>query len=84
MIGTPLSDSHETWKCTNQELERQIRCFPYVELSDIHGYSKSKKAVGRQRNLWLHLYIGINYFLTLVLNIIMFLNSDIYIKVISG
>jgi hypothetical protein len=23
------------WKCADQELERQIRCFPYVELSDV-------------------------------------------------
>jgi hypothetical protein len=23
------SDSHETWKCADPELERQIRCFPY-------------------------------------------------------
>jgi hypothetical protein len=22
------SDSHETWKCADPELERQIRCFP--------------------------------------------------------
>ena len=29
------SDSHKTWKCADQELERQIRCFPYVELSDV-------------------------------------------------
>jgi hypothetical protein len=29
------SDSHETWKCADQELERQISCFPYVELSDV-------------------------------------------------
>jgi hypothetical protein len=29
------SDSHETWKCADQELERQISCFPYEELSDV-------------------------------------------------
>jgi len=27
------SDSHETWKCADAELERQIRCFPYGEHS---------------------------------------------------
>ena len=27
-------DSHETWKCVEAELQRQIRCFPYVEFSD--------------------------------------------------
>jgi hypothetical protein len=30
-----ISDSHETWKCVDAELQRQIRCFPYVELSDV-------------------------------------------------
>ena len=29
------SDSHETWKCVDAELQRHIRCFPYVELSDV-------------------------------------------------
>jgi hypothetical protein len=29
------SDSHETWKCVNPEWERQIRCFPYGERSDV-------------------------------------------------
>jgi hypothetical protein len=24
------SDSHETWKCADPELEKQIRCFPYA------------------------------------------------------
>jgi hypothetical protein len=33
-IQDGCSDSHKTWKCADQELERQIRCFPYVELSD--------------------------------------------------
>jgi hypothetical protein len=23
-------DSHETWKCADPELERQISCFPYI------------------------------------------------------
>ena len=31
----------KTWKCVDAELQRHIRCLPYVELSD----------VGRQRNL---------------------------------
>jgi hypothetical protein len=29
------SDSQKTWKCADQELESQIRCFPYVEPSDV-------------------------------------------------
>jgi hypothetical protein len=29
------SDSHETWKCADPELERQIRCFLYGERSDV-------------------------------------------------
>ena len=29
--------NHETWKCAGPELERQIRCFPYGERSDIPG-----------------------------------------------
>jgi hypothetical protein len=29
------TDSHETWKCDDPELERQIRCFPYGERSDV-------------------------------------------------
>ena len=29
------SDSHETWKCADPELEQQIRCFPYGERSDV-------------------------------------------------
>ena len=48
------SDSHETWKCADPELERQIRCFPYGELSDVRRLQQvEKKAVGRQRNLGL-------------------------------
>ena len=48
------SDSHETWKCVDAELQRQIRCFPYVELSDVTRLQQvGKKAVGRQRNLGL-------------------------------
>ena len=27
------SDSHETWKCADPELEKQIRCFPYIARS---------------------------------------------------
>jgi hypothetical protein len=46
------SDSHETWKCAKAELHGQIRCFPYVELSDVPWLQQvEKKAVGRQRNL---------------------------------
>ena len=29
------SDSHETWKYADPELEKQIRCFPYVSRSDV-------------------------------------------------
>jgi hypothetical protein len=48
------SDSHETWKCVNLELERQIRCFPYGEHCDVPQLQKvEQKAVGRQRNLGL-------------------------------
>jgi hypothetical protein len=25
--------NHETWKCADPELEKQIRCFPYVSRS---------------------------------------------------
>ena len=35
-------DSHETWKCADQELEGQIRCFPYVELSDVPRLQQKK------------------------------------------
>jgi hypothetical protein len=28
-------DSHETWKCADPELEKQIRCFLYVSRSDV-------------------------------------------------
>jgi hypothetical protein len=46
------SDSHETWKCADPELERQIRCFPYGERSDVPRLQQvEQKAVGRQRNL---------------------------------
>jgi hypothetical protein len=36
-------DSHETWKCVEAELQRQIRCFPYVEFSDAHRLQQVKK-----------------------------------------
>jgi hypothetical protein len=50
-------DSHETWKCVEAELQRQIRCFPYVEFSDAPRLQQvKKKAVGRQRNLGLRGY----------------------------
>jgi hypothetical protein len=46
------SDSHETWKCADPELERQNRCFPYRERSDVPRLQQvEQKAVGRQRNL---------------------------------
>jgi hypothetical protein len=42
------------WKCVDAQLQRQIRCFPYVELSDVPRLQQiEKKAVGRQRNLGL-------------------------------
>jgi hypothetical protein len=42
------SDSHETWKCVDPELEWQIRCFPYGKRSDVprlHGQQVEQKAV---------------------------------------
>jgi hypothetical protein len=54
------SDSHETWKCTDPELEWQIRCFPYGERSDVPRLQQvEQKAVGRQRNLGLHFIMPI-------------------------
>ena len=48
------SDSHETWKCANPELERFIRCFPCGERSDVPRLQQvEQKAVGRQKNLGL-------------------------------
>ena len=48
------SDSHETWKCADPELERQIHCFPYGERSDVPRLQQvEQKADGRQRNLGL-------------------------------
>jgi hypothetical protein len=41
------SDSHETWKCVDAELQRQIRCFPYVELSDVPLLQQIEKKAGR-------------------------------------
>ena len=44
------SDSHETWKCVDAELQRQIRCFSYVELSDVprlEQVEKKKPSDGR-------------------------------------
>jgi hypothetical protein len=49
-----MGDDQETWKCAKAELQGQIRCFPYVELSHIPRLQQvGKKAVGRQRNLGL-------------------------------
>ena len=43
------------WKCFDPELERQIRCFPYGERSDVPRLQQvEQKAIGRQRNLGLH------------------------------
>jgi hypothetical protein len=40
------------WKCSDPELEWQIRCFPYGERSDVPRLQQvEQKAVGRQRNL---------------------------------
>ena len=48
------SDSHETWKCADPELERQIRCFPFGERSDVPRLQQVKqKVVGRQKILGL-------------------------------
>ena len=52
------SDSHETWKCADSELERQIRCFTYGERSDAPQLQRvEQKAIGRQRNLGLVLQL---------------------------
>ena len=49
-----ISDSHETWKCADLELGRQIRCFPYGVRSDIPRLQQvEQKAVGWQKNLGL-------------------------------
>ena len=42
------------WKCANQELERQICCFPYVELSDIPRLQQQQKkpSDGRGISYW--------------------------------
>ena len=46
------------WKCADPELERQIRCFPYGERSNITRLQQvEQKAVGRHRNLGLESYI---------------------------
>ena len=48
------SDSHETWKCVDPELEWQIRCFSYGERSDVPRLQQvEQKSVGQQRNLGL-------------------------------
>jgi hypothetical protein len=42
------------WKCADSKLERQIRCFPYEEHSDVPRLQQvEQKAVGQQRNLGL-------------------------------
>jgi len=48
------SDSHETWKCADPELEREIRCFPDGERSEFPRLLQvEQKAVGQERNLGL-------------------------------
>jgi hypothetical protein len=42
-LYTYVVDSHETWKCVEAELQRQIRCFPYVEFSDAPRLQQVKK-----------------------------------------
>ena len=42
------------WKCAKADLHGQIRCFPYVELSDVPRLQQvEEKAIGRQMNLGL-------------------------------
>jgi hypothetical protein len=54
LVRDSSSDSNETWKCADPELERQIRCFPYGERSDVTRLQQvEQKAVGRQKNLGL-------------------------------
>ena len=48
------------WKCADPELERQIRCFPYGERSNIPRLQQvEQKAVGRQRNLGIRIVVWI-------------------------
>ena len=46
MIGEAIyykSDSHETWKCVDPELERKIRRFPYGERPDVPRQQQVEK-----------------------------------------
>jgi hypothetical protein len=43
VLGDLKSNSHETWKCVDAELQRQIRCFPYGESSDVPRLQQVKK-----------------------------------------
>ena len=55
------SDSHETRKCVDAELQWQIRCFPYVEHSDVPSKSDKKPSDGRGISdypLWYITYEG--------------------------
>ena len=55
--GAVKSDSHETWKCVDPELECQIRCFPYGERSDVPRLQEvEQKAVRQHGNLRLGKY----------------------------
>jgi hypothetical protein len=54
---TAMYHGRWTWKCADPELERQIRCFPYGERSDIPRLQQvEQKAIGWQRNLGLGTY----------------------------
>jgi hypothetical protein len=40
------SDSHETWKCADAELQQQFRYFPYGECSDVYSdFGGGKKKI---------------------------------------
>ena len=45
MIGEAIyirvSDRNETWKCADPELEKQIRCFPYIARSVVERQQAS-------------------------------------------
>ena len=54
------SDSHETWKCADQELQRQIHCFPYAELSDfprLQQVEKSRRTTEESRTKFWYILI---------------------------
>jgi hypothetical protein len=52
------SDSHETWKCADPELERQIRCFPYGERSDVPRLQQVEQKTAEEfRTTYVHALI---------------------------